>query len=193
MPLEHAQGDAHVRGHVLKRALIGGDGGKHLGLARREREAAGEIPQVRFRGGVDCGIVSGRRDLGCRALCSFRRMFGDYRLSRRLAIPRTGAQIQHAGGEEQRVDADDHGDQQHDNGYGARQVDHQQRGCADRDGGHVVERPPHAAPQVGGAQELCDPDEHCGIERHEHARAQEVDDFPDNVRPACLHSEHRAD
>ena len=98
-----------------------------------------------------------------------------------------------SGGEEQRVDADDQGDQQHDNGYGARQVDHQQRGCADRDGGHVVERSSHAAPQVGCAQELRYPDEHRGIERHEHARAQEVDDLSDNVRPACLHPEHCAD
>ena len=77
-------------------------------------------------------------------------------------------QVQHAGGEEQRVDADDQGNQQRDHGHGARQVDHQQRGCADCDGGHVVERSSHAAPQVGGAQELRYPDEHRGVERHEH-------------------------
>ena len=110
-----------------------------------------------------------------------------------FVIPWARVQIQHAGGEKQRVDADDQGDQQHDNGYGARQVDHQQRRCADRDGGHVVERSPHAAPQVGCTQELRYPDEHRGVERHENARAQEVDDFPDGVWPARLHPEHRAD
>ena len=69
MPLEYAQGDAHVRGHMLERSLIGGDGGKHLGLARREREAGGEIRKVRF--GVDGGIVHGRRGAGCRAFRGF--------------------------------------------------------------------------------------------------------------------------
>ena len=74
MPLEHAQGDAHVRGHTLERALVGGDGGKYLGLARREREAAGEIRKVGF--GVDGGVVCGRRGAGCRAFRGFRRMIG---------------------------------------------------------------------------------------------------------------------
>lgn len=63
VPLQHAQGDAHVRGHMLERALVGGDGGQYLGLARREREAAGEISQVRF--GVDCGNICGRCGVGC--------------------------------------------------------------------------------------------------------------------------------
>lgn len=74
MPLEHAQGDAHVRCHMLERALVGGDGGKHLGLARRERETAGEIRKVRF--GVDGGTVYGRCGVGCRAFRGFRRMIG---------------------------------------------------------------------------------------------------------------------
>lgn len=74
VPLEHAQGDAHVRGHMLERALVGGDGGKHLGLARREQETAGEIRKVRF--GVDGGTVYGRCGVGCRAFRGFRRMIG---------------------------------------------------------------------------------------------------------------------
>ena len=71
MPLEHAQGDAHVRRHMLERALVGGDGGKHLDLAWREREAAGEIPKTCF--GVDGGIIRGRRGAGCRAFCGLRK------------------------------------------------------------------------------------------------------------------------
>ena len=177
---------------MLKRALVGGDGGKHLDLARRERETAGEIRKVRF--GVDGGIVCGGRGAGCRALRGFRhpiscpfdgcvavvgarhgvapgsrRALADRRLTRRdiarrarragllrsvpcdFVAPWTWLQVQHAGSEEQRVDADDQGNQQHDHCHGIRQIDHQQRGCADCDGGHVVERPPHAAPQVGGA------------------------------------------
>lgn len=74
MPLEHAQGDAHVRGYVLERALVCGDDGKHFGLARREREAASEISQVRF--GVDRGNICGRRGVGCRAFRGFRHMIG---------------------------------------------------------------------------------------------------------------------
>ena len=74
MPLQHPQGDAHVRGHMLERALVGGGGGKHLGLARREREAAGEIRKVRF--GVDGGIVYGKRGAGLRVLRGFRCMIG---------------------------------------------------------------------------------------------------------------------
>ena len=70
MPLEHAQGDVHVCGHMLERALIGSDGGKHLGLARREREAAGEIPKARL--GVDGSLVCGKRIAGCCVLRGFR-------------------------------------------------------------------------------------------------------------------------
>ena len=74
VPLQHPQGNAHVRGHMLERALVGGDGGQYLGLTRREREAAGEIRKVRF--GVDGGIVYGKRGAGCRAFRGFRRMIG---------------------------------------------------------------------------------------------------------------------
>ena len=108
-----------------------------------------------------------------------------------FVAPRAWTQVQHAGGEEQRVDADDQGNQQHDHGHGARRIDHQQRGNAERDGGHVVERPSHAAPQVGGAQKRRNPNEHRGVERHEHARTQEVHELPDGARRAGLHSEQR--
>lgn len=82
--MEHAQGDAHVRGHTLERALVGGDGGKYLGLARREREAAGEIRKVGF--GVDGGVVCGRRGAGCRAFRGFRCMIPNYGLSRYFVL-----------------------------------------------------------------------------------------------------------
>ena len=69
---------------MLERALVGGDGGKYLGLARREREAAGEILKACL--GVDSCIVRGRRGVGCCVLRGFRCMLGDCRLSMHFVL-----------------------------------------------------------------------------------------------------------